>query len=97
LLEFPSPSRRIFIASHSLRPLSDRQIGPSVQLQTLNKKVSGLAALKHVLEFLLELIRFLCILSNILDNSARSSSPSSSKSLFGKDTREYKEYIWRMG
>jgi hypothetical protein len=34
--------------------------------------------LKHVLEFLLELIRFSCILSNLLDNSARSSSPSTS-------------------
>jgi hypothetical protein len=29
LLEFPSPSRRIFIGSHSL-PLSVRRIGPSV-------------------------------------------------------------------
>jgi hypothetical protein len=29
LLEFQSPSRRIFIGSHSLPPLSGRLIGPS--------------------------------------------------------------------
>jgi hypothetical protein len=47
--------------------------------------------LKHVLEFLLELIRFSYILSNLLDKSARSSSPNTSKSSSGKDTREDKE------
>jgi hypothetical protein len=30
LLEFPSPSRRIFISSHSLPPSLVRRIGPSV-------------------------------------------------------------------
>jgi hypothetical protein len=30
LLEFPSPSRRIFIGSHSLPPSLVRRIGPSV-------------------------------------------------------------------
>jgi hypothetical protein len=30
LLEFQSPSRRIFIGSHSLPPLSSRLIGPSI-------------------------------------------------------------------
>jgi hypothetical protein len=32
LLEFQSPSRRIFIGSHSLPPLSGRLIGPSILL-----------------------------------------------------------------
>jgi hypothetical protein len=53
--------------------------------------------LKHVIEFLLEHIRFSCSLSNLLDNNARSSSPSTSKSLSGKDTREDKEYILEDG
>jgi hypothetical protein len=30
LLEFPSPSRRIFIGSHSLPPSLVRRIGPSI-------------------------------------------------------------------
>jgi hypothetical protein len=32
LLEFPSPSRRIFIGSHSLPPSLIRRIGPSLSL-----------------------------------------------------------------
>jgi hypothetical protein len=31
LLEFPSPSRRIFIGSHSLPPSLVRRIGPSME------------------------------------------------------------------
>jgi hypothetical protein len=53
--------------------------------------------LKHVLKFLLELIWFSCILLNLLDNSARSSSPSTSESSSAKETREDKEYILEDG
>jgi hypothetical protein len=34
LLEFPSPSRRIFIGSHSLSPSLVRRIGPSDEAAT---------------------------------------------------------------
>jgi hypothetical protein len=61
------------------------------------KKCSILPHLKHVLEFLLELIRFSYILSNLLDNSDRPSSPKTSKSSSGKDTREDKEYMLENG
>jgi hypothetical protein len=64
-------------------------------IRHLVKKCLVLLHLKHILGFLIELIRFSCILWNILDN--RSSSPSTSKSLSNKDTRENKEYILEDG
>jgi hypothetical protein len=40
LFEFPSPSRRIFIGSHSLPPSLVRRIGPSSSSES--GKISGL-------------------------------------------------------
>jgi hypothetical protein len=39
LLEFPSPSRRIFIGSHSLPPSLVRRIGPSATLSTKQARI----------------------------------------------------------
>jgi hypothetical protein len=53
LLEFPSPSRRIFIGSHSLHPSLVRRIGPS---QSLLGKIKFVR--RFISNFSLKVLRF---------------------------------------
>jgi hypothetical protein len=62
-------------------------------LTAVDDEVSWLAALEHVLVFLLMFTRFSSILSNCLVSSASSSSPRMPNSSSGKDIKEDKENI----
>jgi hypothetical protein len=52
LWEFSSPSRRIFIGSHSLPPSLVRRIGPSKVLKNINSTIESFTtAMKNQLSF----------------------------------------------